>query len=419
MAKKKNSTGLENLSGFEWGTQEKRTFIPTGHTELDYRISKGEAEASDSENPIFGIPLGSVCMIYGGPGGGKSSIAYRICGNGQQMGYTPVWIDVENSYSPQLAKINGCDPAKMGRIRMYDMDNPEEIFYAEAIMDKVKQAIKAGADIVVIDSIAALVTKSELEASAEKDHMAPLARLLGKTLPAINSLASAHNALVVCINQLRTKPGVMFGNPEGYKGGNTLPHQASVILKVNKLNSRESLVFIEREDGKDELIAGSANVWIEKSRFSMPHKEGIRIPVYYKPYFPNLEEIVFNFGREVKVISKRVSTYSWRDLKIDGRDQFIEALTEIDLTELIEELTAAAAEKQIPIPAEILNYDSHKQIRDSESRNSDEDSGTGKKTKKSKTAKSRPKIVKRASEDEETEGENLFSADAVADNPDL
>jgi recombination protein RecA len=421
MPKAKSKTALENLRGFVWGSQEERVFIPTGHAELDYRISKGEAEASNSENPIFGIPLGSVCMIYGGPGGGKSSLAYRICGNAQQMGYTPVWIDVENSYSPQLARINGCDPDRVGRVKMFDDDNPEDVFYAEAILDKVKEAIKLGADIVVIDSIAALVTKSELEASAEKDHMAPLARVLGKTMPAINSLAAAHDALVVCINQLRTKPGVMFGNPEGYKGGNTLPHQSSVILKVNKLNSKDSLVFIEREDGEDELIAGSANVWIEKSRFSMPHKEGIRIPIYYKPYFPDLEERVFNFGREVKVINKRKTVYSWGDIKVDGREAFIEALGEIDLTDLIDELKKAAIEKQVPVPAEILNYDSHKKIME-QSGNDDDDDDQPKKS--SSKLKSKPKITKKA-DDKAAEEQAAASGGEVSfvpegdDNPDL
>lgn len=397
MAKKKNTTALENLGGFEWGNQEKRIFIPTGHPELDYRISKGEAEASDSENTIFGIPLGSLCMIYGGPGGGKSSLAYRICGNAQQMGYTPVWIDAENSYSPQLAKINGCDPSKIGKIKMYDNSNPEDVFYAEAILDKVKEAIKAGAHIVVIDSIAALVTKAEIEASAEKDHMAPLARVLGKTLPAINSLASAHNALVICINQLRVKPGVSFGNPEGYKGGNTLPHQSSVILKVNKLSGKESLVFIEKENGEQELIAGTARVWIEKSRFSMPHKEGITIPIYYKAYFPNLEEIVFNFGRDLKVINKRLSVYSWGNMKVEGREAFIESMCEIDLTDLVNELKSVAKEKEIPVPVEILNYESHVQIGREASGQNDEEGPRGSSKKRSS---SKPKITKKSSEEE-------------------
>jgi len=388
MAKNKSKIALENLGGFEWGAQEQRVFIPTGHAELDYRISKGEAESMGLERPTYGIPLGSLCMIYGGPGGGKSSLAYRICGNAQQLGYVPVWVDVENSYSPQLAKINGADPDRMGRIRMYDSDNPEDIMYAEKILDKVAEVIKAGADIVVIDSIAALVTKKELEESAEKEFMAPLARVLGKTLPAINNLASAHNCLVVCINQLRTKPGVTFGNPEGYKGGNTLPHQSSVILKVNKLNSKESLVFIEKEGGEDELIAGSANVWIDKSRFSMPHKAGIKVPIYYKPYFPDIEEVVFNFGREVRVINKRKTIYSWGDIKQDGREEFINILEESDLTDLINQIKDAAVERKIPVPTELLNYDNHKAIR--ESAVSSKGKNTSKKPKIKKKGESAP-----------------------------
>lgn len=403
MAKNKSKIGLENLGGFEWGSQEQRVFIPTGHAELDYRISKGESESMGLENPIYGIPLGSLCMIFGGPGGGKSSLAYRLCGNAQQMGYVPVWVDVENSYSPQLARINGADPDKMGRIRMYDSDNPEDIMYAEKILDKVAEVIKAGADIVVIDSIAALVTKKELEESAEKEFMAPLARVLGKTLPAINNLASAHNCLVVCINQLRTKPGVTFGNPEGYKGGNTLPHQSSVILKVNKLNSKDSLVYIEKEEGEDELIAGSANVWIDKSRFSMPHKVGIKVPIYYKPYFPDIEEKVFNFGREVRTISKRKTVYSWGDMKHDGREEFIKALEESDMTDLVNEIKAAAVARQLPVPTELLNYDNHKAIGESATK--------GKKTSK------KPKIKKKGEEAPAAVEANF--APAGNDNPDL
>lgn len=408
MAKKKSNIALENLGGFEWGVQEQRIFIPTGHAELDYRISKGESESMGIENPTYGIPLGSLCMIFGGPGGGKSSLAYRICGNAQQMGYVPVWVDIENSYSPQLARINGADPDKMGRIRMYDTDNPEEIMYAEKILDKVAEVIKAGADVVVLDSIAALVTKKELEESAEKEFMAPLARVLGKTLPAINNLAAANNCLVICINQLRVTPGVTFGNPEGYKGGKTLPHQSSVILKVNKLNGKDSLVFIEREDGEDELIAGSANVWIEKSRFSMPHKAGIKVPIYYKPYFPDIEEKVFNFGREVRVISKRKTVYSWEDIKQDGREDFIKILEETDMTELINQIKEAAVSRQIPVPTELLNYDSHKAIGESAA------PSKGKKTSK------KPKIKKKGEDSPPAdEVKEVNFAPAGNDNPTL
>ena len=366
MAKNKKAA-LQNLKGFEWGGYESKTLIPTGHAELDYYIARGLMEDEEfgkfDESKVGGLPLGCICMVYGGPGGGKSSLAYRICGYAQRMGLTPVWFDVENSFSEGLSKINGVDLSKIGRMRMYDKDNPEDVFYAEQILDSVADTIKAGADVIVIDSIAALVTKAELENSAEKDTMASLARVLGKTIPAINSLAAANNCLVIAINQLREKPGVSFGNPEGTKGGNTLRHQSSIILKVNKLSSKDSLIYVEGDDGEDELIAGSANVWIEKNRFSMPHKAGINVPVYYKPYFPDIEEVIFNTGRQVRVITKRKSVYSWGDIKVEGRREFIEALSEIpNMDDLIEEIKVAAEERSTPLPPEILNIEAHQRF---------------------------------------------------------
>jgi len=398
MSKKNKKIALENLGGFEWGGYERKTLIPTGHAELDYYLACGLMENEEfskfDETKSGGIPLGCICMIYGGPGGGKSSLAYRICGYAQRLGLTPVWFDVENSFSEGLARINGADISKMGRMRMYDKEHPEVVFYAEKIMDSVAETIKAGADVIVIDSIAALVTKAELENSVEKDTMAALARVLGKSIPAINSLAAANDCLVLAINQLREKPGVSFGNPEGTKGGNTLRHQSSIILKVNKLNSQDSLIYIEGEDGEDELIAGSANAWIEKNRFSMPHKKGIRMPVYYKSYFPDIEEIIFNTGRQVRVINKRKTTFSWGDVKIEGRKEFIEHLTTIDLNILIEDIKEAATERGTPLPPEIINYESHKKFESikSKGKNDSDDS---------EAKPSRKRIIKKK-EDKET-----------------
>jgi len=399
MAKNKKAA-LQNLKGFEWGGYETKTLIPTGHPELDYYIARGLMEDEEfgkfDETKIGGLPLGCICMIYGGPGGGKSSLAYRICGYAQRMGLTPVWFDVENSFSEGLSKINGVDLSKIGRMRMYDKDNPEDVFYAEQILDSVAETIKAGADVIVIDSIAALVTKAELENSAEKDTMASLARVLGKTIPAINSLAAANDCLVIAINQLREKPGVSFGNPEGTKGGNTLRHQSSIILKVNKLSSKDSLMYIEGDNGEDELIAGSANVWIEKNRFSMPHKAGVSMPVYYKPYFPDIEEVIFNTGRQVRVISKRKNVFSWGDLKVEGRSEFIEALAEMEnMDSLIEEIKKAANERGTPLPPEILNIEAHQKF---EKGSSDDTAGETEKPKRKRRTK------RKAAEPDKEEG---------------
>jgi len=195
--------------------------IPTGHPELDFVISRGlfEDEYGNSieydEEKIYGIPVGKIAMLYGGEAGGKSSLAYRICGNAQRMGKFPFWIDAENSFSEQLARINGLDPSKSAMVlqKMYDVENPETVFDAETVLDRIMEACKLGAGVVVLDSIASLVPKYVMDNPADKDTMAILARVLSKTLPKIAGYAAANEVLVILINQLRVNPGISFGSP--------------------------------------------------------------------------------------------------------------------------------------------------------------------------------------------------------------
>jgi hypothetical protein len=131
MAKK--STALANFEGFEFGSEGNPTeFIPTGHAELDYVIASGLLTNTEDSVKTGGIPTGKLMMIYGGEAGGKSSLAYAICGNAQRMGKIPIWIDVENSFSESLAKINGVDLAKIGRRSMFDKNDTDKVFDGEA-----------------------------------------------------------------------------------------------------------------------------------------------------------------------------------------------------------------------------------------------------------------------------------------------
>lgn len=359
MAKK--NTALSNFAGFEFGSEGNPTeFIPTGHAELDYTIASGLLRNDESEIKTGGLPTGKLVMIYGGEGGGKSSLAYSICGSAQRMGKVPIWIDVENSFSESLAKINGVDLSKIGRKSMYDKNNPDKVFDGEYALDCVMEACKKGAGVVVLDSIASLVPRYVMENPADKDTMAALARLLGKTVNKICSFAAANNTLVIFINQLRVNPGAMFKDPEGFPGGKAIAHACSVILKLNKKNAKDSYTYIEDDEGNEKLIAGAANIFIQKNRFAPPHFGGITIPIYYEHYFPQVEETAFEYGRQTKLITVRSGVFSWNGIKVEGKKPFIAELVAKDkVGDLVKQIKEAADEASVVLPAAILNYDKH------------------------------------------------------------
>lgn len=299
-------------------------------------------------------------QFFGGEGCGKSSLAYRTVANAVRMGKEVFWIDAENSFSKQLAKINGLDYRDITIQHMWDKKDPKKIFDAETILDRVQEACQLGAGVVVLDSIGAIVPKYVMDNPADKDTMAALARTLGKTLGKIAGFAAANNVLVIFINQLQMKPGVMFGNPEGTKGGKTLAHMVSLTLKMNKLTAEKWMHYADDENGEPQLVAGTASVHIEKNRFASPVRQGVHIPIYYKYYFPNAEEIIFDYGRKTKTISSRTGTFSWQKIKADSKADFIEALKKAgSLQELVNEIKEAAEKNEILLPTEIVNYENH------------------------------------------------------------
>lgn len=390
MAKK--NTALSNFEGFEFGSEGNPIeYIPTGRAELDYIIANVETNkvTFDSKNKTGGLPTGKLVMIYGGEGGGKSSLAYAICGSAQRMGKIPIWIDVENSFSESLAKINGVDLSKIGRKSMYDKNNPDKVFDGEYALDCIMDACKKGAGVVVLDSIASLVPRYVMENPADKDTMAALARLLGKTVNKICSFAAANNTLVIFINQLRVNPGAMFKDPEGFPGGKAIAHACSVILKLNKVNAKDAYTYIEDDEGNEKLIAGAANIFIQKNRFAPPHFGGIRIPIYYEHYFPQIEETAFEYGRQTKLISVRNGVFSWNGIKVEGKKQFIaEIVDKNKVAELIQQIREAADESEVVLPAEILNYEKHVEFE---------------KKNKDKLEKSKRKIQKENTGEEDVE----------------
>ena len=405
MAKAKKDGKLEALralANYDPKDDIVTDFIPTGYSELDYYISRGmyqdehgrDLEFSDDDKPMYGIPTGKLVQFYGGEACGKSSLAYRICGNAQRMGRAVFWIDAENSFSHQLARINGLDVDSIVIQKNYDKDDPEKVFDAETILDRMMAACKAGAGVVVLDSVGAIVPRYVMENSADKDTMAALARVLGKTLGKLAGYAAANNTLVIFINQLQMNPGVSFGNPEGTKGGKTLAHMVSITLKMTKLTAEKWLHYADNEKGEAEVIAGSASVQIQKNRFASPVRETIRIPVYYKYYFPNAEDVIFDYGRRTKVIAARSGTFTWGKIKEEGKAAFLGALSEHgSISNLVADIKEKAEAEDLPLPPEIVNFEQHTKFQASNEVYQKEVDGEGveqsKKTnKKSKKSKS-------------------------------
>lgn len=420
MSKKRDAV-MSNFEGFEFGNEGNPTeFIPTGHAELDYIIASGllNTEANDLvEQGIKtgGLPTGKLVMFYGEPGGGKSSLAYSCCAAAQQLNKIPIWIDVENSFSESLAKINGVDLKRLGRKGMYDKNDPDKVFDGEYALDAVMEACRKGAGVVVLDSVASLVPKYVMENASEKETMALLARLLGRTVNKICSLAAANNTLVIFINQLRVNPGAMFKNPEGYPGGNAIGHACSIILQINKKGGKDAYTYIEDDDGNERMIAGSANIFVRKNRFAAPHFGGITIPIYYENYFPQIEETIFNTGRQTKTISVRSGVFSWGKLKVEGKKAFIaELIAKNKVGELVADIKKDAEEdSKIVLPGAILNYEKH--VAFAEKNKAKLEKGKQAATKKQTKEEEVMEVLNDGAKDESTED----LAEACSDNPEL
>jgi recombination protein RecA len=341
--------------------------IPTGHFNLDFIIQYGQNPTKVDLNRIegydpkktLGIPLGKLVEIFGEEGGGKSSLAYRIVGYAQKLGYETAWIDVEHSFQENLAYINGCDIDKLIYSNMVNHENPDEDYYAEDVIDAMIVMMEQGIKVIVLDSVANLIPKTLFEADTEKEFMGLLSRLLSKSLGKLVSYAEKYGVLLVFINQLREKIGVAFGDPRTSPGGHSLHHNASLRLRIDKRNAKDAEIYVpDPESGDDMLIGKYSKVSLIKNRFAKPYRESLDVPIYYEAYFPEIEEIVFDTGRQIKLISVWKGVFNWNGIKQEGRKEFINYVKENKLLDkLIEDVIKKAEEKELILPPEITLYE--------------------------------------------------------------
>ncbi len=283
--------------------------IPTGSLSLDLALGVG------------GIPRGRVTEIYGPESSGKTTICQHIVAEAQALGGTAAFVDMEHALDPMYAESCGVD---VDNLLVSQPDTGEQA------LEIVETLVRSGAvEVVVIDSVAALVPRAEIEGDMGDAHMGLMARLMSQALRKLSGAIKQTNTAVIFTNQLRQKIGVMFGNPETTTGGQALKFYASVRLDVRRIQSIKV---------GSEIIGNRTRVRVVKNKVSAPFQTA-EFDIMYSEGVSKIGEIV-DLGTELEIISKRGSYYSYGDLRLaQGRENAKEFLRENpDLLEEIEGL---------------------------------------------------------------------------------
>ena len=282
---------------------------------------------------IGGLPRGRVIEIYGPESSGKTTLAIHVIAEAQKKGGMCAFIDAEHAFDSNYAQKLGVD------IDNLLISQPD---YGEQALEIADRLILSGAlDVVVIDSVAALVPKGELEGEMGDSKMGLHARLMSQALRKLTATISKTNTICIFINQLREKIGVMFGNPETTTGGNALKFYASVRLDIR----RQSQI----KDG-DEITGNHVKIKVVKNKVAPPFKV-VEFDIMYGRGISKSGEIV-DLGVELNILQKSGSWFSYNGNKLgQGRDA-VKQLIE-DNPELSEELEKKIKEKLMsgePLP---------------------------------------------------------------------
>jgi recombination protein RecA len=251
---------------------------------------------------IGGLPRGRVCEIYGPESSGKTTLTLQVIANIQKLGGTAAFIDAEHALDPQYAQRLGVD---ISELLLSQPDNGEQ---ALEIADML---VRSGSvDCVVIDSVAALTPKAEIEGEMGEPQMGLQARLMSQALRKLTANIRRSNTLVIFINQIRMKIGVMFGNPETTTGGNALKFYASVRIDIRRIGS------IKRGE---EVIGNETRVKVVKNKVAPPFKTA-DFDILYNEGISREGEII-EMGVNHRIIEKSGAWYAYNGEKIgQGKD---------------------------------------------------------------------------------------------------
>ncbi len=296
-------------------TQMKISAIPTGSLTLDLALGVG------------GVPRGRVIEIFGPESSGKTTVALHMVAEAQKLGGTAAFIDAEHALDPIYARNLGVD------IDQLLVSQPDS---GEQALEITEALIRSGAiDIVVIDSVAALVPQAEIDGEMGAAHVGLQARLMSQALRKLSGIASKTNCVVVFINQLREKVGVMYGNPETTPGGRALKFYSSVRIDVRKTEQLKS---------SGEMVGNKTRCKVVKNKVAPPFKQAEFEIIYGKGIAKSGE--ILDIGVDLDIIEKSGSFFSYNGERLaQGRDNARKYLEDHpDVMKEIEEKIKANAE---------------------------------------------------------------------------
>ena len=272
--------------------------IPTGALGLDIALGVG------------GVPRGRIVEIFGPESSGKTTVALHIVAEAQKAGGEAAFIDAEHALDPVYAKKLGVD------IDNLIVSQPDT---GEQALEIAEALVRSGAvDIIVIDSVAALVPKAEIEGEMGDSHVGLQARLMSQALRKLAGAINKSKVIVIFINQLREKVGIMFGNPETTTGGRALKFYASIRLDVRKVDSIKQ---------GDNVLGSRTKVKVVKNKLAPPFKQA-EFDIMYGTGISR-EGNIIDIGVEADIINKSGAWYSYGDQKLgQGRENAKEFLKE-------------------------------------------------------------------------------------------